>query len=297
MIMLMEQFFSIVTLGLFGLILGSYAAATVWRLRARQLVEDKAAGEKVDTKEYKKLLPLTKASLSTDRSRCLHCSHALAWYDLLPLVSWLTLRGKCRYCRTPIGYFEPIMELVVAAVFIGSYVLWPLPLETLLQYGQLLVWLVAVVMLAILFAYDLKWFLLPDQVVFPLIGVGVVMAVLTIIAAPSVIEAVISLAIAIAILSGIYLLLWIVSKGQWIGFGDVKLGLALALLLGNWQAAFIALFAANLIGCLVVIPGMIGGAITRTTRVPFGPLLIIGCLVALLWGAQISDWYSGLTTI
>jgi prepilin signal peptidase PulO-like enzyme (type II secretory pathway) len=83
-------------------------------------------------------------------------------------------------------------------------------------------------------------------------------------------------------------------KGQWIGFGDVKLGLALALLTADWQLAFIALFAANLIGCLLVIPGMITGKVTRTTRIPFGPLLIVGTVIAVIWGPALIQAYMTL---
>ncbi|MEO7904728.1 MAG: A24 family peptidase [Candidatus Saccharimonadales bacterium] len=280
-----------------GLALGSYGAATVWRLRARQLVEDKATGEKVDATEYKRLLPLTKVTLKTDRSRCLSCKHPLAWFDLIPLVSWVGLGGKCRYCHGAIGWFEPLMELGVASMFVISFVLWPFPFDSTLQVVQLIGWLVAVVLMAILFAYDLKWFLLPDRVMFPLIGVGVFVAGTSVLLSEQPVASVISLAIGIVILSGIYLLLWLVSKGQWIGFGDVKLGLALALLLGNWELAFLTLFAANLIGCLIIIPGMVAGKIQRTTRVPFGPLLIVGCVVALLLGTPIIAWYGELMTI
>lgn len=290
----MEETFIIVALVLFGLILGSYAAATVWRLRARQLVDDKAAGEKVDAKEYKRLLPLTKETTRSDRSRCLHCGHGLAWYDLLPLVSWLQLKGKCRYCRKSIGYFEPLMELGVGVVFVVSYLLWPAPLDTVLQIASFVLWLVAVVMLAILFAYDMKWFLLPDQVVYPLVGVGLLMAVIAVVSAPDFFAAIVDVSIGVVILSGVYLLLWLMSKGRWIGFGDVKLGLGLALILSSWQGAFIALFAANLLGCLIVIPGMISGKLTRTTQIPFGPLLILGCVIALLTGKSIILWYSSL---
>lgn len=288
---LMDEIYMYMILVVFGLILGSFAGATVWRLRARQLVEDKAEGEPVDAKEYKRLLPLAKTTTRSDRSRCLHCGHPLAWYDLLPLVSWLSLGGKCRYCRTRIGWFEPLMEIGVAAFFVGSYLLWPLPLESGLEIAHFLLWLIAGVMLAILFAYDLKWFLLPNQIVFPLITVGVMVAIITITTAHEPLFALLSLAGAVAILSGIYLVLWWLSKGQWIGFGDVKLGLGLALLLGDWQLAFIALFTANLLGCLIVIPGMVSGKITRSTHIPFGPLLILGSVLTMFWGAAVIDWY------
>ncbi len=278
-------------LAVVGLLFGSFAGATVWRLRARQLVEDKAAGEKVDGKEYKKLLPLTKATIRADRSRCLHCHHTLAWYDLLPLVSWVSTGGKCRYCRQSIGWFEPIIELGMALFFVVSFLAWPNPLTTTPQVAVFVLWLLAGVLLAILCAYDAKWFLLPNKVVWPLTVVATIVAIIRLATAYNTLGALVNLGIAIFILSGLYLIIWLVSKGRWIGFGDVKLGLALALLLGNWQLAFIALFAANLLGCLVVIPGMLAGKISRQTRVPFGPLLILGTVIALLWGGRVIAWY------
>lgn len=291
MIVLMDELLIYAVLIIFGLLLGSFAGASVWRLRARQLVEDKAEGEEVDAKEYKRLLPLTKARVREDRSRCLHCEHPLAWYDLLPLVSWLSLGGKCRYCRTKIGWFEPLMEIGMAVFFTVSYLLWPLPLDNTVQVFYFITWLIAGVLLVILFAYDLKWFLLPDVIVFPLIAVGGVMAIIKIATASDPMAAFISTIGAVAILSGLYYLLHWISKGQWIGFGDVKLGLALALLLADWQLAFIALFAANLIGCFIVIPAMLLKKLTRTTRVPFGPLLIVGALIAMLGGIWLQATY------
>lgn len=275
--------------------MGSFAGASTWRLRARQLAEDKADGEEVSASEYKKLISLTKASLLQDRSRCLHCGHPLAWYDLLPLVSWISTRGKCRYCHKKIGYFEPLIEISVAAFFVASYAFWPAPIAGSMDVGLLALWLVAGVLLAILFAYDAKWFLLPNRVMFPLIAVAAVAAFLQIMSASDAVSVLINVLLATFILSGLYLVLWLASRGQWVGFGDVKLGLALALLLADWQLAFIALFAANFIGCLVVIPGMLSGKITRKTRVPFGPLLILGGVIAFLFGGPITEWY--MTTL
>src|SRR5690606_32843562 len=114
------------------------------------------------------LAPLSEATVATDRSRCLHCGHTLAWYDLVPLVSWLVQRGKCRYCGVSIGFFEPLMEVGVALVFVLSYLLWPAPLSSVLDISLFILWLVSVVLLAVLFAYDAKWFLLPDIIMFPL---------------------------------------------------------------------------------------------------------------------------------
>lgn len=291
MIMLMEYLLLCAVLAVLGLAMGSFAGATVWRLRAVQLKQEKGAGEKVDAKEYQTLSPLTKTSVISDRSRCLHCEHTLKWYDLIPVVSWLSTGGKCRYCRKFIGWFEPFIEVSTALLFVVSYVFWPEPLAATPEVIIFGLWLTACVLLVILFAYDSKWFLLPNYVIFPLITVSVAVALLDLFTASQVIDTLIGLVVSAGILSGLYLVLWLLSKGTWIGFGDVKLGLALALLLGQWQLAFLALFLANIIGCFVVLPGMLSGRITRKTRVPFGPLLIAGGVIAMLFGHTIINWY------
>lgn len=271
-----------------GAALGSFAGAQVWRLRAQQLVEDQARGEPVDKAELRRLQPLL-ATLRQDRSRCLHCAHRLRWYDLLPVISWLSLAGKCRYCRRPIGWTELLLELGVAALFVLSIYLWPSPLVTGLEIARLVLWLAALVCLVILFVYDLRWYLLPDILNLPFIGLAMSYALLTLLGAADVAAALLSLSGAIAILSGLYLALYIISKGEWVGFGDVKLGLGLAGLLGNWQLAFIALFLANFIGTLLVLPGMLRGKVARGAKVPFGPLLIAGMLLAWWSGAWLIE--------
>ena len=281
-----------VGLVLFGLVLGSFAGASVWRLRARQLVADKKAGEHVDHAEYKKLKKLAQEKTSQDHSRCLHCGYMLRWYDLVPLVSWLSLKGRCRNCHKQIGHMEPLIELGTAAFFVASYALWPVELVGGLQIAIFGLWLLSGVGLAIMFAYDAKWFLLPDKVNFAVIGIGLVSAVLMVIDSTDKLGAIFSILGAVAILSGIYFVLYLISKGRWIGFGDIKLGLGLALLLGDWRLALIALFAANLIGCLIVIPLMVSGKLKRDSHVPFGPLLIAGAVIVKLVGIGIAEFYT-----
>lgn len=287
----METTLIYVSLILIGLCLGSFAGAMVWRLRARQLVQDKKDGEPYDESEYKKLKKLTQSSQLKDRSQCLHCSYALRWYDLLPLVSWVALRGRCRQCHERIGRLEPLMELGVALFFVLSFMFWPYGLESSLEIARFVVWLIAGVGLAILFAYDAKWFLLPDRVNLTIIGLGLISATLVTLQSPDVPATIMSIGGSVFVLSGIYLILYLVSKGRWIGFGDIKLGLGLALLLADWKLAFIALFAANLIGCLIVIPAMIAGKLQRSSHVPFGPLLIVGSVVAALSGPYLVQTY------
>jgi len=291
MIVLMEQFVIYLTLIIFGLCLGSFAGASVWRLRARQLVQDKADGEHIDQNEYKRLHKLTKSSLINDHSQCLNCSYKLRWYDLIPLFSWLSLGGKCRKCRKPIGYLEPLIELGVAIFFVASYAFWPYSLSSGLEVARLVLWLIAGVGLAILFAYDIIWSLLPDKISFTVIGLGVCSAFITIIGSNDKIGALLSVLGSILILSGIYWMIYIISKGMWIGFGDIKLGLGLALLLADWRLAFLALFAANFVGCLIVLPAMLIGKLKRNSHIPFGPLLIVGFVIAGLAGNYIISLY------
>lgn len=278
-----------------GLVMGSFAGAAVWRLRARQLKEDKAAGEKVDGKELKQLLPLTKASIKSDRSQCLHCGHTLGWYDLIPLVSWLNTHGRCRYCSAPIGYFEPLMEIMTASLFVGFYYYWTISYPAS-AWAVLIVGAVSIVLMAILIAYDAKWFLLPDRIMVILIGIAAGVAVWNIVTSPQPLETLWSTVGAVLILSGLYLSLWLFSHGAWVGFGDVKLGLALGLLLSDWQLAFLTLFIANLIGAAVVIPGLLSKKLSRKTHVPFGPFLIAGFFIALFFGQIIIDRYLNLTS-
>ena len=278
-------------IGLLGLMMGSFAGATVWRLRAYQLLTDSQDGESVSKSELERLKKLTKHRFSKDRSRCLYCGHTLAWYDLLPLLSWLQLGGKCRYCKEKIGWFEPVIELGTAAFFVISFLAWPDHLDDILAVSQFVLWLVGGTGLIILFAYDARWFLLPNKIMFPVIGVASLSAVLHIVNSTSLIESAVSIAAGIGILSGLYLVLYLLSRGAWIGFGDIKLGLALALLLADWRLSLLTLFLANLIGSLVILPALITKKITRSTRVPFGPFLIVGAFAAGLWGDHLISWY------
>lgn len=278
-------------LTLVGLCLGSFAGASVWRLRAKQLEADKRNKEAYDHKEYKKLKGLLGKGALNDRSQCLHCSYQLKWYDLIPLLSWLSLGGKCRNCRKPIGGFEPLIELGVALFFVLSYVFWPLELVNPLQLAHFGLWLIAGVTMAILFAYDFKWFLLPDRLTALLAIIGVAIVGVSAVQSQDPAGVILSALGAVTILSGLYAVLFFSSRGKWVGFGDVKLGVGLALLLGSWELSLVALFLANFIGCLIVIPMLATKKLKRSSHVPFGPLLIAGTVLAWFIGWPILNWY------
>jgi prepilin signal peptidase PulO-like enzyme (type II secretory pathway) len=210
---------------------------------------------------------------------------------MIPLISWLSLWGKCRKCRKPIGFLEPMIEIGVAAFFVLSYAFWPYPLDNSLEIARLVLWMMAGVGLAIMFAYDTKWSLLPDRVNFTVIGIGACSALLVVLGAHDKLGALLGVVGSALILSGLYWVLYNVSKGRWIGFGDIKLGLGLAFLLADWKLAFIALFTANLTGCLIVLPAMVAGKLKRNSHIPFGPLLIVGFIIAGLFGSHLVNIY------
>lgn len=295
MVSLVNMIASTLILGVFGALLGSFAGAQVWRLRASQLRYDEKVGEKVYQKEKHEVEKLPKSSISKDRSVCLQCGNRLQWFDLIPLLSWLQLQGKCRYCHKKIGWTEPLIEISMAVFFVVSYLFWPYPLSTPVDFALFVVWLTAGVGMGILFLYDLKWFLLPDKITFPLIGLGLFYSLLTVALQGFTVQSFMSVVYACLILSGLYYLIYVLSQHQWVGFGDVKLGLALALLLADWRLALLALFLANLIGVIIILPLLISKKIKRHAHVPFGPLFIAGWFIAGVFGKHIVDWYWTIT--
>lgn len=250
-----------------GLLLGSFVNALVWRLHKRR-------------------------NWVSERSECLQCHHTLAAKDLVPVFSWLALRGKCRYCHKPIPD-SPLVELTVPFLFVASYVWWPLPLEGAGLFS-FVVWLAFVVGFVALSVYDLKWFLLPNVIVFPLIALAVLQVLATWLLFDGQAGDALQAAASAALLSGIFFLLHLFSKGKWIGFGDVKLGIVLGLLAATPAKAMLLLFLASLMGTLVTLPLILTGKAHRKSLLPFGPLLIAATVVVVLWGTEVVGWYTDL---
>ncbi|RWZ79525.1 MAG: prepilin peptidase [Candidatus Chaera renei] len=251
-----------------GLIFGSFANAAIWRI--------KHGGD-----------------LIFGRSQCPRCRHRLAWYDLIPVISWLMLLGRCRYCRKPISWQYPAVELAVAAYFVASYLFWPYALIGPVAWAVFGLWLLFGPLLAILFVYDLRWYLLPDKIMLPLIVLAAISFVLrggVLSSSFSLSAFAASLAAALAVVGGLYWALYLFSRGRWVGLGDVKLGVFIGLALG-WQGALVALMLANLAGFLIVLPGLALRKLNMTSRVPFGPFLIAGFVAAGLFGEWLIDWY------
>lgn len=292
----MISFLYSIGLGFLGAVFGSFAGAQVWRLRARQLVQDKKEGEPYNKAEHARLKGLAGRSQAKDRSECLSCGHALSWRDMVPVLSWAALKGRCRYCKKSIGKFEPMLELLTAALFVASYLFWPLGLNDLTECGLFGLWLAIIVVLVILAAYDFKWQLLPDTLNFTFIGLSFVFLSYRWFLHPGQLD-ILSVIGSLGLLSGLYAVLYFASKGAWIGFGDIKLGVGLALLLGDWSLAFFALFLANLIGLVFVLPGLLSKSLDGKSRIAFGPLLIAGTLLSFWFGGYFIEWLLGQSVL
>ena len=285
-----------IALFVFGATLGSFAAAQVWRLRVRQLAADERAGERISKKDRAQVAMLAgrKHGAASDRSLCLHCGRVLAWYDLVPVISWLVTGGKCRTCHGRIGAMEFWVEIGLGGAFTLSYAVWPYHYD-MMGVVLLSIWLVVLVLLAIHWMYDAKWFLLLDGVTIGILLAAILFLAfrLTLVPAPFLGASLAKVGWIVLVLPGFYGLLYLLSRGRWIGLGDVKLLLPFALFLPSWEYGVLLIFLANLIGCAVLLPGMLTKRITRATRVPFGPFLIAAFFVTMLFGQKILDFYIG----
>jgi prepilin signal peptidase PulO-like enzyme (type II secretory pathway) len=264
----------IAVLLVFGLVLGSFVNALVWRAHEQE-------GQKNPDK---------KLSILHGRSMCPHCKHELAAKDLVPVLSWLSLGGRCRYCSKPISEQYPLVEALVAASFVASYIWWPVTLGGT-QTAIFVVWLAILVGLAALLVYDLKWLLLPNRIVYPLTIAAALMAVLRIADDAHPGAALLKTVLAVVIAGGIFYVLFQVSDGKWIGGGDVKLGWLLGLVVGTPSKSILLLFLASLMGSLVSLPLLLQHKVKRDSTIPFGPFLIVAAVIVQLFGADVLNWY------
>lgn len=272
----------IAVLAVLGLCLGSFVNALVWRLHEQ---EEQTAKKKPD-KKY-----LARLSVAKGRSMCPRCGHELAAKDLLPVFSWLSLGGKCRYCSKPISPQYPLVELITAVLFVVSYLWWPVAIDGA-QTAVFVLWLPLLTGLLALLVYDARWFLLPNKLVYPLGILAVIQAVISISAAERPDVALLNAILAIMIGGGIFYLLFQFSDGKWIGGGDVKLGWLLGLIAATPARSLLLIFLAAVGGSLVSLPLLMNGRLKRTSLIPFGPFLIMAAIIVQFFGTGILHWYT-----
>ena len=274
----------ILILAIFGLCLGSFINALVWRLHEQSRLKKKNLLVKKD-KAF-----LAKLSIVNGRSMCPSCKHELGVKDLVPVFSWLSLKGKCRYCHKSISWQYPVVELTTVLLFIGSYIWWPVAIHGH-QITLFILWLVLLVGFIALAVYDLKWFLLPSRIIYVLTPLALLMALIRIINGSGQAKAVLDEALAVIIGGGIFYILFQVSKGKWIGGGDVRLGFLLGLIAGTPGRSLLLIFLASIIGSLTSLPLLFTNKVKKNTLIPYGPFLIVAIIIVQLFGHFILHWY------
>ena len=181
------------------------------------------------------------------RSHCPKCGAVLKWFDLIPLLSFLLQRGRCRYCHKKISFQYPMVEIFTGAIFLLIF-----------NFQFSIFNLLIACFLIIIFVYDLKHYIIPDKVIFPAILLALVFNWSNILSA--------------VLASGFFLSLVLVSKGKWLGLGDVKLAALMGLILG-WPNILLALFLSFLSGAIVGLGLIALGRKSIKSQIPFGPFL------------------------
>jgi prepilin signal peptidase PulO-like enzyme (type II secretory pathway) len=268
---------------LFGLIVGSFLNSVIYRLSLPNFSWKKIIGPK-------------------ERSYCPHCKHVLSWRDLIPILSFLDLKGKCRYCKKNISWQYPLVELATAILFILTIqkIAEDIPPEIsggmssggLFSGGflNLCYLLIVACFLIVIFVYDLKHYIIPDEIVFPAIGIAflynIFYSYFILHASYFILNTLYSALGASAFFFAIFL----ISKGKWLGFGDVKLAFFMGLFLG-FPNIIVALFLSYLIGAIIGLGLILAKKKGLKSEVPFGPFLVTGTFSAFFWGEKIISWY------
>jgi leader peptidase (prepilin peptidase)/N-methyltransferase len=244
--------------GLLGLIIGSFLNVCIYRLP-------------------RGLSPVK------PRSGCTKCGHMLAWYENVPILSYLVLRGRCRKCGAPISAMYPIIEAITGAMFLAGYLLYGpgLLLAVRLLFGCAMI---------VLFVIDLQHRILPNVITLPGIIVGFLCSVLV---GPGWQASLLGIAVGGGTLWAIAEIYYRIRHQEGMGMGDVKmLGMVGAFL--GWKLVLLTLVFASFSGTLVGIAVLLLKRESMKYALPFGTFLAVGALVAAVVGDPILNWYLAL---
>ncbi|MCP9447793.1 MAG: A24 family peptidase [Nitrospira sp.] len=245
--------------GLIGALVGSFLNVCIYRLPRRE-------------------------SIVWPGSHCPVCSHPIAWYDNIPLVSYLVLVGRCRSCSGPIPWRYPIVESLNAAGYIGLLWYFGLGWSTVvyaLLYSSLL----------IVAGTDLSHKIIPNAITLPGTAVGLLSSATVL--STGLVNGLIGMLVGGGIL---WVLAWLspyLFGKEGMGGGDIKLMAMIGAFLG-WKPALVTIMMGSLLGSLVGLTLIGTRVISRQDYIPFGPFLVCGALIALFFGQPLLNWYQGL---
>lgn len=268
--------------GLLGLLVGSFLNVVIlrlprrleheWRQQARELLD---AGDTVEA---------APPDLVFTGSHCPQCKHKLSPLDNVPVLSWLVLRGRCRYCGTRISWQYPLVELLTGLA--SAVIAWKFGFDWPLAAGLVFSWFLIAAS-----GIDARTQLLPDQLTLPLLWLGLLLSLIPVFVSPP--EAIVGAAIGYLSLWSVYWLFKLATDKEGMGYGDFKLLAAL----GAWMGAF-ALLPIVLLSALVgAIVGGLALALRgqdRSTPIPFGPFIAAAGWTWFVFGDQLSAFYARL---
>lgn len=225
-------------------------------------------------------------TLVNDRSKCVHCETEILWYDLVPIFSFMILRGRCRSCDESIPKHYFAVEIAMALLFLWTAWSWSHHLYSDLMISSIIELVrnfFIVTVMVFLFVYDLKYYLLPDEVTLPAIAIIFI------------IQVYLGMSIKLLLLGMVvgftfFFLQYALSKGKWVGGGDMRFGALMGAIL-SWPLVVVGLFLAYIIGAIVALIMMALGKKSFQSQLPFGTFLAIATLITLWWGTQLLQWY------
>lgn len=247
---------------LFGLAVGSFLNCLIYRLEINQK--------------------------PTGSSFCPSCKHNLSTIDLIPIFSYLFLKGKCRYCGEKISIQYPLVEALTGVIFLFTTLFLGLP-ATFLGVLEIVLLLIVFSLLIVVFVYDLKHFIIPNKIIYPAILTAFFLAALN-----SFLVQDLFLILSSVVAGGVFFLfflsIYLLTKGKGIGFGDVRYSFFLGLFLG-FPRGLVGLFFSFIIGAIIGIALIIFGSKGRKDMIPFGPFLVVGTFIGFFLGEVIIDFY------
>ncbi len=267
-----------VFIAIFGAIIGSFLGVVITRLHSKK-------------------------SIICARSECLSCKKILHWFELIPIFSFIISRGSCRKCKNRIPKQDFWIEIATVALFVIAYKILQqqfgldvsftmLATSNHINYDFILILirnLFVISSLVVIFLYDLNYYLILDRITIP--SILIVFVLNLFITSPAV--SIPNMLWGVLIAGGFFLLQFVISRGSWIGGGDIRLGILMGVLLGMPHTVT-ALVVSYVLGSVVGIGLIISKKKKMQSQVPFGTFLSIGTIIALFWSEKIIGWYSNL---
>jgi len=264
--------------GIVGLLVGSFLNVVIHRLPKMMEREWRAQCAELSGTEAK---PEHIYNLLTPRSACPHCNHKIGALENIPVISYLLLRGKCKGCGAPISMRYPIVETISGVL--SAYAAWHFGFGLAGVAAILFVW----ALIALTFI-DFDTQLLPDDITLPLLWLGLLLNLNG--AFTTLPNAVIGAVAGYLVLWSVYWMFKLVTGKEGMGYGDFKLLAAIGAWLG-WQMLPLVILLSSLVGAVVGITLIVAVKHGRNIPIPFGPYLAGGGLIALFWGAPLTQSY------